>query len=38
MTNNIFENIKKINEHGQEFWSAREIMDPLGYIEWRKFE
>lgn len=38
MTNNIFENIKKINEHNQEFWSARDLMAPLGYIEWRKFE
>ncbi len=36
--NNIFEQIKKINEHGQEFWSARDLMIPLGYSEWRKFE
>lgn len=36
--NNIFEQIKKINEYGQEFWSARELMTPLGYSEWRKFE
>ena len=38
MTNNIFEEIKKINEYGQEYWSARDLMTPLGYIEWRKFE
>ncbi len=36
--NNVFEQIKKINEHGQEFWSARDLMTPLGYVEWRKFE
>jgi DNA-damage-inducible protein D len=38
MTNNIFERIKKINEYGQEFWSARDLLLPLGYVEWRKFE
>jgi hypothetical protein len=31
MTNNIFEQIKKINEYGQEFWSARDLMSPLDY-------
>lgn len=36
--NNIFEQIKKINEYGQEFWHARDLMTPLGYSEWRKFE
>lgn len=38
MVNSLFEQIRKINEHGQEFWSARELMSPLGYVEWRKFE
>jgi DNA-damage-inducible protein D len=38
MVNNIFEKIRHINEHGQEFWSARELMPALGYTEWRKFE
>ncbi|MDD3862188.1 MAG: DNA damage-inducible protein D [Candidatus Gracilibacteria bacterium] len=38
MTNMIFEKIKKINEYGKEFWSARDLMEPLGYMEWRKFE
>lgn len=33
-----FENIKKINEQGIEYWEARELMPLLGYIEWRKFE
>ena len=36
--NNVFEQIKKINEYKQEFWSARDLMVPLGYSEWRKFE
>ncbi|KKP37446.1 MAG: hypothetical protein UR28_C0030G0003 [Candidatus Peregrinibacteria bacterium GW2011_GWF2_33_10] len=35
---NIFEQIKHVNEYGQEYWSARELMPMLGYIEWRKFE
>ncbi|MEK7528429.1 MAG: DNA damage-inducible protein D [Patescibacteria group bacterium] len=38
MTNNIFEQIKKVNEYGKEYWSARDLMAPLGYVEWRKFE
>ncbi len=38
MTENIFEHIKKINEYNQEFWSAREIMHPLGYARWENFE
>ncbi|MCX6807377.1 MAG: DNA damage-inducible protein D [Patescibacteria group bacterium] len=38
MTNNVFEQIKKINRHGQEFWSARDLMSPLGYSRWENFE
>lgn len=38
MTNNVFEKIKHINEYGQEFWSARDLMLPLGYIRWENFE
>jgi len=33
-----FENLKKINHHGIEYWSAREIQSFLGYSEWRKFK
>lgn len=33
-----FENIKKIDENGIEFWMARELMKLLGYSEWRNFE
>jgi DNA-damage-inducible protein D len=35
--NNIFEQIKKINEYGQEFWSARDLYKLLGYTEYGKF-
>jgi DNA-damage-inducible protein D len=35
--NNIFEQIKKINEYGQEFWSARDLCKILGYTEYGKF-
>jgi DNA-damage-inducible protein D len=38
MGNNVFEQIKKLNEYGQEFWSARELMQPLGYARWENFE
>jgi len=38
MTNNLFEQIKKINKYGQEYWSARDIMSPLGYARWENFE
>ena len=37
MTNNIFEKIKKINEYGQEYWSARDLYKLLGYTEYGKF-
>lgn len=33
-----FEEIKKIDENGVEYWEARELMPVLGYEEWRKFE
>ena len=37
LNNNIFENIKHIDDDGNEFWSARELMNVLGYIKWDKF-
>lgn len=37
MGNNIFENIKKTNEFGQEYWSARDIYKLLGYTQFNKF-
>lgn len=37
MIHNIFENIRKINEYNQEFWSARDLYKLLGYTEYGKF-
>jgi DNA-damage-inducible protein D len=33
-----FESIKKVNQHGIEYWSARDLQQLLGYTEWRKFD
>ncbi len=33
-----FEELKKVNEHGVEYWSARDLQIVFGYLEWRKFE
>ena len=32
-----FESIKHTNEHGQEYWLARELQVVLEYTEWRNF-
>jgi len=37
MNNNIFEQIKRINEYGQEYWTARDFYKILGYTEYGKF-
>ena len=37
MTNNIFEQIKRVNEYEQEYWSARDLYKLLGYTEYGKF-
>lgn len=37
MTNNVFEEIKHINEFGNEYWSAREFFKVLDYSEYSKF-
>lgn len=34
---NSFEEIKHIDENGQEYWLARELQEVLGYTEWRNF-
>ena len=34
----IFEDIKHINEHGEEYWEARELMKVLGYSKWSNFK
>jgi DNA-damage-inducible protein D len=37
MNTNIFERIKKINEYGSEYWSARDLYKTLDYSEYRHF-
>lgn len=37
--NNLsFESLKKINQHGIEYWSARDLQPMLGYSKWQRFE
>lgn len=36
--NRSFEEIKHIDENGEEFWYTRELMAILEYIQWRRFE
>src|SRR3990172_9618689 len=36
--NKKFEDIKKLNTEGIEYWNARELMPLLGYDEWRNFK
>ena len=46
MTNNqlpvrgkkTFEELRLTNEHGAEYWSARDLQPLLGYTQWRRFE
>ena len=33
-----FEDLKQVNEHGIEYWSARSLQPCLGYSQWRRFE
>lgn len=35
---NTFEEIKHIDEYGNEYWCARELQKVLEYKEWRKFK
>ena len=37
-TKKIFEDIKHIDENGNEYWFARELMEVLEYKEWRYFQ
>ena len=37
-TEQTFENIKHIDENGEDFWYARELQKVLGYTEWRNFD
>ncbi len=33
-----FESLKKVNDYGAEYWSARDLQPLLGYSQWRRFE
>lgn len=35
--NNSFQEIRHIDENGNEFWDARELQEVLEYTEWRNF-
>ena len=37
-TEKVFEEIKRIDDDGNEYWLARELMPLLEYTEWRKFK
>ena len=37
-TQTIVEQIKKTDEHGNEYWSARDKSKALGYSEYRHFK
>ena len=37
-TNNIFENIKHVDECGNEYWLARDFSKVLEYKDWRNFQ
>ena len=38
MTSSLFDSIRHINEHEQEYWSARELAKILGYRDFGNFE
>ncbi len=33
-----FEELKQINDHAADYWSARDLQPLLGYSQWRRFE
>ncbi|MBT9159504.1 MAG: hypothetical protein DDT26_00763 [Dehalococcoidia bacterium] len=35
--NSPFDAIRRFDDNGNEFWSARELMPLLGYTKWQKF-
>ena len=37
-TQPTFEELKRRNDHGAEYWSARDLQPLLGYSQWRRFE
>jgi len=38
VTGTSFEELKRLNEYGCEYWSARDLQLRLGYTNWRRFE
>lgn len=38
MGDSAFEDLKRTNEHGAEYWSARDLQPLMGYSQWRRFE
>jgi len=39
IANNLsFEDLKKVNQHSIEYWSARDLQPLLGYSKWQRFE
>ena len=37
MTLNVFEQIKRVNEYGSEYWSARGLSKVLDYTDYSNF-
>lgn len=37
-SNPTFESLKKVNQFGVEYWSARDLQSCLGYTKWQRFE
>jgi len=34
----LFDSLRKVDEHGNEYWSARDLQTPLGYEKWQDFK
>lgn len=34
----IFDELRRVRDDGTEYWSARELMEPLGYARWQTFD
>jgi DNA-damage-inducible protein D len=33
-----FDGLRRIDENGNEYWSARDLMPLLGYLKWERFK
>ena len=38
LNNSIFENVKHVDENGNEYWFARDLQKVLNYSQWRRFD